>query len=87
MLINALSSIAVGILSLVFGLYGFPIFYMTGGYFLSIFYFEISKKNQYYFYYNQGLTKSHLYLSSFIYNTLFGFTSILIINLCKTYLK
>lgn len=43
---------------------------MTGGFMLSAFYFELTKKKEYYFYYNLGMSKSRLifnaYLLSFI---------------------
>jgi len=49
----------------------FVIWMMTGGFLLSAFYFEITRKNEYYFYYNLGLSKirllSNAYLLSFIF--------------------
>lgn len=49
----------------------FVVWIMTGGFLLSAFYFEITRKNEYYFYYNLGLSKIKLlftaYLLSFIF--------------------
>jgi len=38
---------------------------MTGGFILSAFYFEISRKNEYYFYYNLGIGKIKLLLLAY----------------------
>jgi hypothetical protein len=39
---------------------------MTGGFLLSAFYFEITRKNEYYFYYNLGLSKIKLLLTAYL---------------------
>jgi hypothetical protein len=83
-LINVVISICLGLLTFVgFKFYGFPISYMTGGYILSVGYYEMSKQKQYYFYFNKGLSKIHLYLSSFIINSMIGILLILIIRICE----
>ena len=85
-LLNALASICLGFLTYpVFKEYGFPISFMSGGFILSIGYYEIAKQKQYYFYYNRGLSKIHLYLSSLLMNTFIGVLFILIIKTCKIY--
>ena len=38
---------------------------MTGGFLMSAFYFNISRKNEYYFYYNLGLSKLKLLLFTY----------------------
>lgn len=43
---------------------------MTGGFFLSAFYFEIARKNEYYFYYNLGLSKIKLILFTYLLHIL-----------------
>jgi hypothetical protein len=67
--------------------YGFPVWFMTGGFLVSIFYFEINKQNQFYFYFNKGLSKYHLYSSSALFNTLLSIAFLYLIDLCKTFLK
>jgi hypothetical protein len=44
---------------------------MTGGFLLSAFYFEITRKNEYYFYYNLGLSKIKLLSIAYLLNFLF----------------
>ncbi len=53
---------------------------MTGGPILSIFYKEISKKNEYYFYYNRGISKVNLIAFSMILNMLTGIILIQVIT-------
>jgi hypothetical protein len=79
--INLLISICIGVVFLAFGYYGFPISFMTAGYFLSILYFETSKHDQYYFYYNKGLSRLDLYLSGLLINSLMGIVFFVIIKL------
>jgi hypothetical protein len=47
------------------------IWIMTGGFFLSAFYFEITRKNEYYFYYNLGLSKTKLILFTYALHIIF----------------
>lgn len=44
----------------------FVIWIMTGGFMLSAFYFEIARKNEYYFYYNLGLSRIKLLLTAYL---------------------
>jgi len=44
----------------------FLISFFTGGYLLSLFFFELRYKQQYYFYYNRGLSKTRLILLSYL---------------------
>ncbi len=44
---------------------------MTGGFLLSAFYFEISRKSEYYFYYNLGLSKIKLLLITYVLHMIF----------------
>ena len=44
---------------------------MTGGFLLSAFYFEISRRNEYYFYYNLGLSKTKLILITYALHLIF----------------
>jgi hypothetical protein len=52
-------------------IFAFIVWIMTGGFFLSAFYFEISRKNEYYFYYNMGISKIRLLLNAYLLNFLF----------------
>jgi hypothetical protein len=49
----------------------FIVWILSGGFLLSAFYFEISRKNEYYFYYNLGLSKIKLLLTAYLLNVLF----------------
>lgn len=44
---------------------------MTGGFILSAFYFELSRKNEYYFYYNLGISKIKLLLFAYTLHAVF----------------
>jgi len=44
---------------------------MTGGFFLSAYYFEITRKNEYYFYYNLGISKIKLLLLTYSLHFIF----------------
>jgi len=46
-------------------LWYFIIWILTGGFFIAAFYFEITRKNEYYFYYNLGLSKTKLILLTY----------------------
>ncbi len=61
--------------------FGFPISYMSVGYIISIGYYELSKKNQYYFYFNKGLSRMRLFLFGFAANSVVGLFLILIIRI------
>src|SRR5450759_2497298 len=49
----------------------FIVWIMTGGFLLSAFYFEITRKNESYLYYNLGLSKIKLLLTAYLLNFLF----------------
>jgi hypothetical protein len=51
--------------------YIFIVWILTGGFLLSAFYFDISRKNEYYFYYNLGLSKIRLLFNAYLLNSLF----------------
>ncbi|NOU47073.1 MAG: hypothetical protein HOO86_08430 [Bacteroidales bacterium] len=70
LIINWLFSMAISLLGFPFVI--FPIVTMTGGPFLSLFYKEIAHKNEYYFYYNRGISKLNLIIVSMIANILTG---------------
>jgi hypothetical protein len=53
---------------------------MFGGPFISFFYKELSRKKEYYFYYNRGITKVNLLVTTLLINFLFG---ILLINILR----
>jgi len=46
----------------------FIIAMMTGGFLFGVYYFEITRKNEYYFYYNVGLTKAKLLLMAYLFH-------------------
>jgi hypothetical protein len=49
----------------------------SGGYLLSIGYYEFGKSKELYFYYNNGLSRFHLYGSAFVINLLLGISIII----------
>ena len=55
---------------------------MASGAFLSLFYKELSRKNEYYFYYNRGITKLKLWSLTLLLNFFFGLTVYHILELC-----
>lgn len=60
-----------------------PLSYLTAGYLLSIFFFELSRKNQKYFFYNQGLTDLNLYFTATVFNIFLGGTLFTLIRIWK----
>ena len=42
----------------------------TGGFLLAIFFYQISRENEYYFFYNQGLSRIQLVIGSYIIHIL-----------------
>jgi hypothetical protein len=53
---------------------------MTGGFLLSVYYFEMTRKNEYYFYYNLGLGKIKLILCTYILHLIFIIPFIIILK-------
>jgi len=48
--------------------YIFMLSYFSGGFLLGILFFEIARKQEYYFYYNLGISKLRLVLISYLFN-------------------
>ncbi len=67
--------------------YSFIIWLMTGGFLISIFYFELSRKNEYYFYYNLGISKIKLLLFAYVLHLVFIIPILFIPLLCQTFLR
>jgi len=51
----------------------FPIALMTGGPIISLFYKELFRRNEYYFFYNRGISKINLLATSLVFHFTFGF--------------
>lgn len=83
LLINWGASTALAILTM--SPLAFPIVTMTGGTLISLFYKELTAKNEYYFYYNRGISKISLMLVSFSLNMLVGLMLIYIILKCQAF--
>jgi len=49
-------------------LFSFITSFVTGGYLLGILYFELARKNEYYFYYNLGITKARLIIMNYLFH-------------------
>lgn len=58
----------------------FPVITMTGGPLLSLFYKELSRNKDYFFYYNLGITKVKLIAISMVFNVITGLLLLLIIS-------
>jgi len=56
----------------------FAVAFMTGGTILSLLYKELSRKHEYYFYYNLAITKTTLFLTCALTNILLGMLLIVI---------
>lgn len=66
LLINWLVSISVSIFF--FSLKNFAISTFSAGFLIAIFYKELTKRNEYFFYYNAGITKIQLISTNFLLN-------------------
>lgn len=60
------------LVAVISGHFGFAIAFMTGGWMLSLYYKEVSHKNEYVYYRNMGISKFHLLLFSILFNILIG---------------
>ena len=49
-------------------LVAFIISFLTGGYLLGVLFFELARKNEYYFYYNLGISKLRLILTTYLFH-------------------
>jgi hypothetical protein len=74
-LINIPFSLLLGFISAFTGenfwstfVFTFSLSLLTGGLFLSVYFYHLRYKEQYYFYYNRGLTNLHLILACFLIN-------------------
>ncbi|TRX02258.1 hypothetical protein [Flavobacterium gawalongense] len=75
-------ALSISALSWVFG--GFETFkyvLIVFGFFISILIKEVNSKNEYLFYYNNGISKLKLLTFSFLMNIVFSMLFILVINL------
>jgi hypothetical protein len=53
------------------GISSYIVWLMTGGFLLSLLYFHFSRKNEYYFYYNLGISKMKLILLTYSLHLIF----------------
>jgi hypothetical protein len=81
--LNLLFSFAISLILAELFFKVLPISIMTGGPLLSLFYKEISRKNEYYFYYNRGISKLNLIVVSMALNVLTGIVLKMIISNVK----
>jgi len=63
----------------------FPVLTMTAGPLISLLYKEISRNNEYYFYYNRGITKVNLIAISLALNMLPGLILLFIMSKCQIF--
>jgi len=78
LLINWVFSIVI---ATVVSLWLFPVLTMTGGSLFSLFYKELSRNKDYYFYYNLGITKMELIVISMVFNIMIGTLLLFILSL------
>ncbi|MFV8365371.1 hypothetical protein [Flavobacterium sp. XS1P27] len=75
-------NVSISALSWVFG--GFETFkyvLVIFGFFISLLIKEVNAKNEYLFYYNNGISKMQLFVYGFLMNFIFSLSLILLINL------
>lgn len=75
-------NLAISALPLVFG--GIPFFetvFLTFGFFVSLLIKEVNNKNEYLFYYNNGISKIHLWIYSYFFNLVCLGTLVIFLNL------
>ena len=75
LLLSAAPALMLSILSFMQPLFMIPIFgigFFTAGTVITLFYKETSKKNEYYFFYNMGLSRTVLMLTCAIGNFIIG---------------
>jgi hypothetical protein len=58
----------------------FIVWIMTGGFFLSALYYEWARGNEYYFYYNLGISKFKLILISYLFHFVFVIPFIIVLR-------
>lgn len=87
LILNWAISIAFAFLLTPSFLTGLPIMLMTAGPITCIFFQEFSRKKEYFFYYNRGITKLELLLSFLILNIITGAILLPIMSLCRILLK
>ncbi|HAQ66086.1 MAG TPA: hypothetical protein DCR43_09590 [Bacteroidales bacterium] len=61
-----------------------PLASMTGGPLISLLYKEVARKNDYYFYFNRGLSKRALIVVSLLFNVATGILLLILIQLWTT---
>jgi hypothetical protein len=66
-------------------LMSFIISFLTGGYIFGILYFELARKREYYFYYNLGISKLRLILTTYLFHIIL-IIPVLIIALYAKYI-
>jgi hypothetical protein len=79
--------VSISALAWIFG--GFETFkyvLIIFGFFISILIKEVNAKNEYLFYYNNGISKMQLFVYGFLMNFIFSLALILLINLVLKYL-
>jgi hypothetical protein len=52
--------------------YLFILSYISGGFLIGVLYFEFARKQEYYFYYNLGISKFRLVTTSYLINLIFA---------------
>lgn len=70
--VNIPISLAAGLVGSVEGMFlkSFVISFLTAGFLAGVYFFNSTKKAQYYFYYNKGLSKTKLILYTYLINVL-----------------
>jgi hypothetical protein len=74
--------VSISVLAWIFG--GFETFkyvLIIFGFFISILIKEVNAKNEYLFYYNNGISKMQLFVYGFLMNFIFSLLLILVINI------
>ncbi|SFJ29390.1 hypothetical protein SAMN04487893_10578 [Myroides guanonis] len=81
LIVNWAISLAVSLVT--FSVFSFAVTSFTAGFLMALFYIELVKKNEYFFYYNLGISKRGLIVSNFLFNLVFAVLLIIITVLWK----
>lgn len=60
-------------------IYFFMLSFLTGGFLLGILYFEFARNREYYFYYNLGISKLRLILTSYLFHLFIAIPILIIV--------
>lgn len=66
-------------------IYLYTISFLTGGYILGAFFYELSRSREYYFFYNLGISRIRLFMVTYILHIFFILALLIIIHYAKLF--